>query len=139
MHWEQLGNVLDRPSQLRLPPSIPASRGVYAPTIRHHGGRFYVITTLVGAGGTFLISSDRPEGPWSDPVWSDLPGIDPDLAWGAPVRSSRRRRTSTTSAIAEGGTARGPGAGAAAAGARHRRSRRFRRRRGWGRRRNADR
>ncbi|MET7463261.1 glycoside hydrolase family 43 protein [Nonomuraea sp. NPDC005501] len=81
VHWQQIGNVLDRPAQLRLPPGIPASRGVYAPTIRHHDGRFYMITTLVGAGGTCIVSSDRPEGPWSDPVWFDLPGIDPDLAW----------------------------------------------------------
>ncbi|MFH8222264.1 glycoside hydrolase family 43 protein [Streptomyces sp. NPDC018057] len=81
VHWRQLGNVLDRPGQLRLPDGLPASAGVHAPTIRHHGGRFHVITTCVGAGGTFLVTAGRPEGPWSDPVWIDLPGIDPDLAW----------------------------------------------------------
>ncbi|GAB2879890.1 glycoside hydrolase family 43 protein [Streptomyces mayteni] len=81
VHWRQLGNVLDRPSQLRLPPGTPASAGIYAPTLRHHEGRFWLITTVVGAGGTFLVHAERPEGPWSDPVWIDLPGIDPDLAW----------------------------------------------------------
>ncbi|MEV0200094.1 glycoside hydrolase family 43 protein [Nonomuraea sp. NPDC050691] len=81
VHWRQIGNVLDRPSQLRLPPDVPASGGVYAPTIRHHDGTYYMITTIVGAGGTLLVTADRPEGPWSDPVWIDLPGIDPDLAW----------------------------------------------------------
>ncbi|MEV7214372.1 family 43 glycosylhydrolase [Kitasatospora cineracea] len=80
VHWRQLGNVLDRPGQLPLPGST-ASRGLYAPTIRHHGGRFWVICTNVTAGGNFLVSADRPEGPWSDPVRIDLPGIDPDLAW----------------------------------------------------------
>jgi xylan 1,4-beta-xylosidase len=81
VHWQQIGNVLDRPSQLRLPPETRASRGIWAPTIRHHNGRFHVITTHVDGGGNFVVTSDRPEGPWSDPVWIDLPGIDPDLAW----------------------------------------------------------
>ncbi|MER6538787.1 glycoside hydrolase family 43 protein [Streptomyces sp. 900105755] len=81
VHWRQLGNVLDRPGQLTLPPDTPASGGVYAPTIRHHDGLFHVITTNVGAGGNFLVTAERPEGPWSDPVWVDVPGIDPDLAW----------------------------------------------------------
>ncbi|MFE2583385.1 glycoside hydrolase family 43 protein [Streptomyces sp. NPDC059378] len=81
VHWRQIGNVLDRPGQLEIPPDAPASAGIYAPTIRHHDGRFHVITTHVGGGGTFLVHSERPEGPWSDPVRIDLPGIDPDLAW----------------------------------------------------------
>jgi xylan 1,4-beta-xylosidase len=81
VHWRQIGNVLDRPGQLDLPAGTRPSGGIYAPTIRHHDGRFYVITTNVDGGGTFLVSSERPQGPWSDPVWIDLPGIDPDLAW----------------------------------------------------------
>ncbi|MGY4929043.1 glycoside hydrolase family 43 protein [Streptomyces sp. 900105755] len=81
VHWRQLGNVLDRPGQLTLPADTPASGGVYAPTIRHHDGLFHVITTNVSAGGNFLVTAERPEGPWSDPVWVDVPGIDPDLAW----------------------------------------------------------
>ncbi|GGP79929.1 glycoside hydrolase family 43 protein [Saccharothrix coeruleofusca] len=81
VHWRQLGNVLDRPSQLPLPPDAAASDGIYAPTIRHHDGRFWLITTNVSHGGNFIVTAERPEGPWSDPVWIDLPGIDPDLAW----------------------------------------------------------
>ena len=81
VHWRQIGNVLDRPSQLPLPADSPASGGIYAPTIRHHDGRFWVITTNVDGGGNFIVTAERPEGPWSDPVWIDLPGIDPDLAW----------------------------------------------------------
>ncbi|MFI5677691.1 glycoside hydrolase family 43 protein [Streptomyces cellulosae] len=81
VHWRQIGNVLDRPGQLTLPADTVASAGIYAPTIRHHDGRFYMITTSVAGGGTFLVSSERPEGPWSDPVRIDLEGIDPDLAW----------------------------------------------------------
>ncbi|WNV87361.1 glycoside hydrolase family 43 protein [Umezawaea sp. Da 62-37] len=81
VRWRQIGNVLDRPSQLPLPPDASASDGIYAPTIRHHDGRFWMITTNVSQGGNFIVSAERPEGPWSDPVWIDLPGIDPDLAW----------------------------------------------------------
>ncbi|MEO3868626.1 glycoside hydrolase family 43 protein [Nonomuraea sp. B12E4] len=81
VHWRQLGNVLDRPEQLRIPPDTPASRGVYAPTLRHHDGRFHLITTNVSDRGHLIVTADRAEGPWSDPVWIDLPGVDPDLAW----------------------------------------------------------
>jgi beta-xylosidase len=85
VHWRQIGNVLDRAGQLTLPDGIPSSRGIYAPTIRHHDGVFHVITTRVGAGGRpeghLIVTSRRPEGPWSDPVTLDLPGVDPDLAW----------------------------------------------------------
>ncbi|MFE0517158.1 glycoside hydrolase family 43 protein, partial [Streptomyces sp. NPDC058964] len=82
VHWRQIGNVLDRPGQLDLPDDTPASGGVYAPTIRHHDGRFHVVTTDVGRdGGTLLVTAEDPEGPWSDPVRIDVPGIDPDLAW----------------------------------------------------------
>jgi beta-xylosidase len=82
VHWEQIGNVLDRPGQLPLPlPGAKASGGLYAPTIRHHGGRYWVVNTNIDGGGNFIVSAERPEGPWSDPVWIDLSGIDPDLAW----------------------------------------------------------
>jgi beta-xylosidase len=81
VHWRQIGNVLDRPAQLPLPADAMASDGIYAPTIRHHDGRFWMITTNVSHGGNFIVTAQRPEGPWSDPVWIDLPGIDPDLAW----------------------------------------------------------
>ncbi|MEO3753768.1 glycoside hydrolase family 43 protein [Streptomyces sp. B6B3] len=82
VHWAQVGNALDRPSQLSLAPDVPSSAGVYAPTLRHHDGRFWMITTVVGGGGNLLVTATDPAGPWSEPV--PLPGvggIDPDLAW----------------------------------------------------------
>ena len=85
VRWRQLGNVLDRPSQLDLAPDVATSRGIYAPTIRHHDGRFYVITTNMTGHGTskghLVVTATDPAGPWSDPVLLDLPGVDPDLAW----------------------------------------------------------
>ncbi len=80
--WEQIGNVLDRPGQ--LPPGADdASRGIYAPTLRFHDGRFWLITTNVSQGaGHLLVTATDPAGPWSDPVHLDgTAGIDPDIAW----------------------------------------------------------
>jgi xylan 1,4-beta-xylosidase len=82
MHWEQIGNALDRPAQLVLPASTPSSGGVYAPTLRHHDGRFWLITTNVApGGGTMIFTALDAAGPWSDPVRVPGIGIDPDLAW----------------------------------------------------------
>ena len=77
-NWEQIGNVLDRPSQLPLK-DANASLGIYAPTIRYNDGTFYMITTNVGNGGNFLVSATNPAGPWSEPMWLEQQGIDPSL------------------------------------------------------------
>src|ERR1043165_9586655 len=83
VHWTQIGNALDRPGQLRLPLDSPSSGGIYAPTLRHHDGRFWLIVTNVTEGeGNLLFTGTDPAGPWSDPIrLAGVPGIDPDLAW----------------------------------------------------------
>jgi len=83
VHWEQIGNALERPSQLFLPTTMPSSAGVYAPTLRHHDGRFWLITTNVASGGgTMMFTAADPAGPWSEPIRvPGIGGIDPDLAW----------------------------------------------------------
>jgi xylan 1,4-beta-xylosidase len=82
VHWQQIGHVLDRPSQLPLD-GIRPSGGLYAPTIRYHEGVFYVINTLVDGleeRGNFIVTATDPAGPWSEPYWlPDAPGIDPSL------------------------------------------------------------
>jgi xylan 1,4-beta-xylosidase len=82
VHWKQIGHVLDRPSQLDLD-EIRPSGGLYAPTIRHHNGTFYVINTLVDGkrrSGNFIVTATQPQGPWSEPYWLDeAGGIDPSL------------------------------------------------------------
>ncbi|MGC0369103.1 family 43 glycosylhydrolase [Microbacterium sp. SLBN-111] len=80
--WTQLGNVLTRESQF-LAGGSPASRGIYAPTIRHRDGTFFVVGTNVERGGEqFVVTATDPAGPWSDPiVLPGLGGIDPDLTW----------------------------------------------------------
>ncbi|MEU1183175.1 glycoside hydrolase family 43 protein [Streptomyces sp. NPDC005820] len=82
VHWTQIGNALERPSQLRLPPDSAASGGLYAPTLRHHDGRFWLIVTNVSGDGNLLFTATDAAGPWSDPVrLPGVRGIDPDLAW----------------------------------------------------------
>lgn len=77
--WTQIGNVIDRPSQLAFD-SLGISRGVFAPTIQQKGGTFYVLNTCVDCGGNYVVTATDPAGPWSDPVWLEgIGGIDPSF------------------------------------------------------------
>jgi alpha-N-arabinofuranosidase len=80
VHWEMIGHVLHRPSQLVLD-DYESGLGIFAPCIRYNKGTFYMITTLVGKGkGNFVCTASKPEGPWSEPHFiTNAPGIDPDL------------------------------------------------------------
>ena len=78
VNWTQLGHVIDRPTQFKYD-GLGITRGIFAPAISHHDGVFYVVCTMVGAGGNFLMTATNPAGPWSDPVWLDYDGIDPSL------------------------------------------------------------
>ena len=78
-HWEQIGNVMDRASQLPLQ-GCGHSEGLYAPAIRYHDGVFYVICTNVSGGGNFIVTAADPAGPWSEPYYlPEAAGIDPSL------------------------------------------------------------
>ncbi|HRF46826.1 MAG TPA: glycoside hydrolase family 43 protein [Anaerolineales bacterium] len=79
-HWRQVGHCLTRPSQLPLK-GVRASGGIFAPTIRHHDGVFYMITTNVSAGGNFIVTTRDPFGEWSEPIWVAQGGIDPSLCF----------------------------------------------------------
>ncbi|HEX2926676.1 MAG TPA: glycoside hydrolase family 43 protein [Ruminiclostridium sp.] len=79
VNWKQIGHALDRASQLELD-GLEQSQGLYAPTIRYNQGTFYIACTNVGKDGSFIITAQSPEGPWSEPYWlQDAPGIDPSL------------------------------------------------------------
>lgn len=79
-HWQQIGNVLDRNSQLPLE-GCQHSQGIFAPVIRYWDGVFYMITTNVSAGGNFIVTAKDPSGPWSEPYYlgEEAQGIDPSL------------------------------------------------------------
>jgi alpha-N-arabinofuranosidase len=78
VHWNLIGHALTEPRQLNLD-SAGVSRGLFAPAIRYNNGVYYITCTLVDKGGNFIVTSKRPEGPWSDPVWLPIDGIDPSL------------------------------------------------------------
>ena len=79
LHWKQIGNAIHRPGQLNYD-GHQISRGLFAPTIRHNNGTFYILCTLVDTGGNFIITAKDPAGPWSDPVWlTGADGIDPSI------------------------------------------------------------
>ncbi|WP_052226512.1 glycoside hydrolase family 43 protein [Microbacterium mangrovi] len=80
--WTQIGNVLTTADQLDGV-NVRPSGGIYAPTLRHHGGLFWMITTNVTNGpGQILTTAEDPAGPWSEPMRiPEAVGIDPDLAW----------------------------------------------------------
>lgn len=83
VHWEQIGNVVTRPGQLAVE-KVPTLGGAWAPTIRFHDGRFWLVVTDAMGRGSLIFSADRAEGPWSDGiVMQGVSGIDPDLAWDA--------------------------------------------------------
>lgn len=98
----RLGNAINRQSQLSLALSstklnqeddsgnyMCATGGLYAPTIRHHEGVFYVVCTNVihvGENDTthqnFIVSTTDIWGDqWSDPVFLDFDGIDTSIIW----------------------------------------------------------
>ena len=78
VNWRPIGHCLTRDSQLDLA-GVGCSAGIYAPTIRHHNGTFYMVTTNVGKTGNFYVTATDPAGPWSEPVKVAQRGIDPSI------------------------------------------------------------
>ncbi|MCM1329576.1 MAG: glycoside hydrolase family 43 protein [Ruminococcus sp.] len=78
VNWRQIGYVLTRESQVMLD-KIPASGGVFAPTIRCNNGRFYMVTTNDTLHKNFYVYTDDIHGEWSEPIFVEQGGIDPSL------------------------------------------------------------
>ncbi len=83
VRWTPIGHVVDRHDQLDMD-GIESSGGLFAPTLREHDGVFWLVCTLVDRhddtrGGNFVMTAPHPSGPWSDPVWLKVDGIDPSL------------------------------------------------------------
>lgn len=80
VNWQQIGHVLDRPSQLPLE-GQGVSGGIYAPDIQYNAKNktYYMITTNVGKGNFFVKTTDPRQG-WSEPVYlPQIDGIDPSF------------------------------------------------------------
>jgi xylan 1,4-beta-xylosidase len=79
VNWKLVGHALSNPSKLTFD-GLNISRGVFAPSIHFNKGIYYVVNTLVEAGGNFLVTASKPAGPWSAPVWlPEIDGIDPSF------------------------------------------------------------
>ncbi|MFK4759835.1 family 43 glycosylhydrolase [Microbacterium sp. ZW T5_45] len=85
LSWELIGHALPDAEVVNAEPgSGGASQGIFAPTLRHHDGLFFLTTTSIRdvGRGQLIVTATDPAGPWSAPVYvPDTPGIDPDLAW----------------------------------------------------------
>ncbi len=87
INWKHVSHVWNRESQ--LPgyswATVGQQEGMFAATIRHHNGVFFVVCEYLGAGknpGVLFTSTD----PFSDAAWSDaltfpVNKIDPDIFW----------------------------------------------------------
>lgn len=82
VNWRIIGHAISRPEQLDFS-GLGTNRGLFAPAITHHDGKFWIVNTCIECGGNFVITADDPAGPWSDPVWLDFGGIDPSLFFDA--------------------------------------------------------
>lgn len=78
VNWDQIGHVLTRKDQVMLD-KVNSSGGVFAPTIRFNGKRFYMVTTNDTTHQNFYVYTEDIYGEWSDPVFVDQGGIDPSL------------------------------------------------------------
>jgi beta-xylosidase len=82
VNWTLIGHALDR----NVPDAHHAvprhGGGVWAPAIRHHGGRFLIYYPDPDFG-IFMVSASDPKGPWTAPVLVDdtKGAIDPAPFW----------------------------------------------------------
>lgn len=78
-NWKQVGNVIDRPSQMEFM-GERMTRGLFAPAIAYYKGTYYVTCTDIDHEGNFVVTSKNPGGPYSNPVKiPEVKGIDPSI------------------------------------------------------------
>ncbi len=84
IHWEVIGHAITNPEWAHLE-GLEGGRGYWAPDISYCNGRFYICATLrlndVGAvrRRQMVVTAQRPEGPYSEPVFFEEDGIDPSI------------------------------------------------------------
>ncbi|MCM1190513.1 MAG: family 43 glycosylhydrolase [bacterium] len=84
IHWKTIGHAITNPDWARLK-GLEGGRGYWAPDISYYEGRFYITATWrLNEGGMpqrlqMVTSSDKPEGPYCEPVFLDEDGIDPSI------------------------------------------------------------
>lgn len=84
VHWQIIAHAVLNPDWSELG-ALDSGRGYWAPDTSYDNGRFYITATYRhNDGGAILrrqmiVSSERPEGPYSKPVFIEEDGIDPSL------------------------------------------------------------
>ena len=84
VHWKIIGYAITNPEWTGLE-HLEGGRGYWAPDISYYKGRFYITATYrLNDDGTvyrkqIVVSSDKPEGPYSKPAIIDEDGIDPSI------------------------------------------------------------
>ncbi len=84
IHWEIIGHAITNPEWAHVD-DLEGGRGYWAPDISYKDGRFYVTATYrlndtgVIRRRQIVVSSDKPEGPYSEPFYIEEDGIDPSL------------------------------------------------------------
>ena len=84
VHWKIIGHAIINPQWARLD-NLEGGRGYWAPDISYYEGKFYITATYrLNDDGTvyrkqIIVSSETPEGPYSEPAIIDEDGIDPSL------------------------------------------------------------
>ena len=65
LHWEPIARAVE-----------DGDYSIYAPELCKVNGKFYIYYPT-SRGENYVVTADRPEGPWSKPVKLDVGGIDP--------------------------------------------------------------
>lgn len=84
VHWRVIGHAITRAEWANLD-GFPGGYGYWAPDISYADGRFYICATLRLPDDRsvrrrqMLTWSERPEGPYAEPVFIEEDGIDPSL------------------------------------------------------------
>lgn len=84
IHWEIIGHAVTEPEWASLD-ELEGGRGYWAPDISYDNGKFYITATyrLNDTGTVYrkqiVVSSEKPEGPYSKPAFIDEDGIDPSI------------------------------------------------------------
>lgn len=78
-HWTLISHGVTAKQNINIP-GRPATIGLFAPAIEYHDGTFYLLSTVIGGQGNFVVTSNNPEEGWSEPHWlPEIQGIDPSL------------------------------------------------------------
>lgn len=84
IHWEIIGHAITNLDWAHLD-ELEGGRGYWAPDISFYKGRYYITATyrLNDVPPTYrrqiVVSSEKPEGPYTEPVFIDEDGIDPSI------------------------------------------------------------